>query len=111
MKEAIALYADGEISRFVMPEDELTTLQQIVGGWVQCVPLADNLTLWCNDEGKLMGLPHNPLAQHIWNRFVGGETDFIVGNVVLFGDADENGDSLGLSKPLANLIMGMLLQE
>jgi hypothetical protein len=44
--------------------------------------------MWCNEEGKLTGLPVNPVATAMWTRYF-GETDVIVGNVVFTGGADE----------------------
>lgn len=110
-KIALALYVDGEISRFAIQDDELEVLQGIVGGWVQCIGLRPDLTLWCNDDGKLMQLPHNPLAQAVWDKYIGQGTDVIVGNVVLLGGVDEEGETLGIGQDLAGLITSMLIDE
>ncbi len=38
----------------------LETMQQLVGGLIQTLyPFDDSVALVCNDEGKLMNLPHN----------------------------------------------------
>ena len=110
-KIALALYTDGEISRFAIQEDELEVLQGIVGGWVQCVTLRPDLSLWCNDEGKLLQLPPNPLAQAVWDKHFGEGTDVIVGNVVLLGGSDDDGETLGIAPDLAGSIVSMLLDE
>jgi hypothetical protein len=113
--KAIAIYADGpwseqyEVGRKSGPvkavtpvqvidlaDDELTLLQSIVDGYVQAVDLTESVTLWCNEEGKLNGLPLNPIATSLWiGQF--GETDIIVGNVVLTGGSDEEGEILPLT--------------
>jgi hypothetical protein len=110
MTKAVAIYADGpwadqhEVGhksgpvRFVTPvqvldltEDALTKMQAVVDGWVQCVDLTEDVSLWCNEEGKMVGLPVNPVGTSVWVHQY-GETDIIVGNIVLTGGADEEGE-------------------
>lgn len=80
-------------------ENEYKFLSAAVGGYIQAVPLQDpvgELTMWLNEEGKLDGLPENMAATWLWGRSYGA-TDVMVGNVVLSGGVDENGETLGLS--------------
>lgn len=35
----------------------LEALQQAVGGYIEVVPLTEQLCMICNEEGKLLGLP------------------------------------------------------
>ena len=74
---------------------ELETLQDAVGGLIQAVDLTPSLTMWCNEEGKLIGLPVNPVATAMWTRYF-GETDVIVGNVIFTGGCDEDGNTTSL---------------
>lgn len=37
--------------------DTLEALQQAVGGYIEVVPLTEQLCVICNEEGKLLGLP------------------------------------------------------
>lgn len=76
-------------------DPNLENLQEAVGGLIQAVDLSSNLTMWCNEEGKLNGLPVNPVATAMWTRYF-GETDVIVGNVVFTGGSDEEGETTGL---------------
>lgn len=78
-------------------EDSLSKLQDAVGGWVQAIDLSDTLSMWCNEEGKLINLPHNPYAQVIWDEVFGAQTDYIVGDVVFTGGTDDEGYTLGIS--------------
>ena len=60
---------------------ELHEMQEIVGGYIQCVNIIDNILCVCNEEGKLMGLPPNFMFNGdmiVGNVFfcVGGEEDF-----------------------------------
>ena len=73
----------------------LETLQEAVGGLIQAVDLRPTLTMWCNEEGKLTGLPINPVATAMWTRYF-GETDVIVGDVVFTGGCDEEGETTAL---------------
>ena len=40
-------------------DSSLKSMQEIVGGLIQPVYLADSVILVCNDEGKMMNLPAN----------------------------------------------------
>jgi hypothetical protein len=76
--------------------ESLKTLQQGVDGYVEAIDLDDALTMWLNEEGKLLHLPHNPRAQALWDRAFGAGTDITVGPVVLTGGVNEEGDTLPL---------------
>jgi hypothetical protein len=52
--------------------------------------------LWVNEEGKLDNLPQNPIGTSLWVDEY-GYTDVIVGNIIITGGTDENGETLGLS--------------
>lgn len=88
---------------------DLKTLQEIVEGYIETVPtvLAEGwsheanvgTTLIVNEEGKLLGLPVNPLATDISALY----NDVIVGNAILMGTMDE--DFIGLTKEAAENIV------
>ena len=40
-------------------ENTLEAFQKAVGGFIEAVTLASDLVLICNEEGRLMELPHN----------------------------------------------------
>ena len=42
----------------------LEPLQEAVGGLIDCVRIARNIDLWCNDEGKLLELKPTILMTH-----------------------------------------------
>ena len=56
-------------------DNTLESFQSAVGGYIECVQLAPDVVLICNEEGKLLGLPFNV---HI-------RGDDIVGSVVVVG--------------------------
>jgi len=70
-------------------------LNAAVGGYLEGVPTRDasgaldeGYTAYCNEEGKLKRLPHNPAA----TRFTRIAGDVLVGPVVIVGPPDDEGD-------------------
>lgn len=98
MKTALRINTDFTTEILDLENDSLEKLQGAVGGLVQAVDLRDDLTLWCNEEGKLMGLTPNVIGTHMWERHF-GMTDMIMGDVVFTGGTDDEGDNLGLPFP------------
>lgn len=97
MNRAVKITTQGECTPFDLNTNELEQLQTAVGGYVQAINLSDDITLWCNEEGKIMNLPHNRIAQVLWDKVFGAETDYIVGDIVLTGGTDNEGKTVGLS--------------
>jgi hypothetical protein len=88
---AIQITTDGKIVK-MKARPTLAELHEAVGGYIEYVPImewAKRLTgcthMYCNDEGKLMGLPLNHLA----TEMMLSDNDVIVGNVVLMTDDDD----------------------
>lgn len=99
----VTIAADGTIA--VEPLDRapsLERLQKIVGGYVEMVPGFDRMVengvrtrvvVFCNEEGKLDGLPPNPTATKMWIDSAGRQgipvDDLLCGTVVvLSGDSE-----------------------
>ena len=97
MTKALQVTTAGVVTELDLSEDSLATLQNGVGGWVQAIDLTTSMTMWCNEEGKLNGLPHNPFAQKLWDVALGADTDYIVGDVVFTGTPDEEGYTTGIT--------------
>jgi hypothetical protein len=73
----------------------LSTMQKLVGGYIQCLPIAPGIDLWLNEEGRLQGMAPNVVVP------VPGRGDFtIVGPCFIAGNTDQ-GDSRGLTGPEA----------
>lgn len=103
-KRAIRITTAGEVSELDLSIDSLSVLQDGVGGWIEAVDLARDMTLWCNEEGKMNGLPHNPFAQFMWDKVFGAHTDYIVGDIVLTGGTDDEGSTMGLTDEQVGII-------
>ena len=53
-----------------------------MGGYIQLIPLQDNLVMVINEKGKLLSLHRNDKATELAN-FHPDFDDYIVGNVVI----------------------------
>lgn len=83
-------------------DGELNALQAAVGGWIEPVPTDESVTMWVNEEGKLMGLPINRLAMDVWLRWdvhrcqlLAGE--WLAGSCVVTGGVDRHGNTLDIT--------------
>lgn len=59
--------------------NDLKTMQDIVGGWIEAISPADGIVIICNEEGKLLGLPKNMKIPH----------DELVGTIIVCGTDDD----------------------
>ena len=78
----------GENTKITDIENDLQSLQNLVGGYIEALPLTKDVLLMCNEEGKLKGLPVN------FNIVINGKIESIVGNVFFVGKNDSDFDSL-----------------
>lgn len=67
-------------------DTDLATLQGLVGGLIEPVPVAPGVHLWVNEEGTPLGLPFNLEASRISGRFLRG-------TVVMLGQDDDGNDA------------------
>lgn len=113
MKTAIKLTTEGIASLIDLSADsnELLTLQVAVGGLIEAKTLKDGYTLIMNEEGKLEQLAINHRATEIWLANFPNFPDVIVGNVVIAGGYDEDGEQLGLDSKYANKLLDLFSQE
>jgi hypothetical protein len=107
MKLAIKLTAEGDASIIDLMADsnELLTLQMAVGGLIEAKTLESGYTLIMNEDGKLMQLPINERATEIWLANFPNFPDVIVGDVVIAGACDDEGEQLGLDKDYADRLL------
>lgn len=108
-KKVVIIPAEGEpyIQEIKGKTVDYETLSQGVGGWIECVGLDINLDLWVNEEGKLNGLPINPVATLLWEKYL-GKTDIIVGDAVITAGSDNEGETLGFDENDAESFTAML---
>ena len=70
-------------------------LSNAVGGMIECVSLKD-ADLWCNENGIAEGLELNMIASAIYSEAFNASNP-ILGNVIITGSVDEEGETLGLT--------------
>lgn len=98
--KAVVITTEGEKSVVTFTiGDSYKILSDTVGGMIECVSLSENEDMWCNDNGIAEGKPLNLIASAIYSEtFNAGNP--ILGNVIITGGADEEGETLGLSDEL-----------
>lgn len=98
--DVVTIEVDGTIKPETI-ESGCEPLQQRVGGWIEAVAVAGNpadVTLWVNEEGKLIGLPVNELGTQLWYLLspqMDG-LDVLCGPVVVTGGCDSEGNTLSI---------------
>ena len=80
-------------------DGSLASLQQLVDGYIECIPLRDDLVLIVNEEGKLRGLAPNFRIGH------GVTLDIIVGEAIVIGIQGEELVDLPISFKMWKQIM------
>ena len=45
--------------REIIVPNELKPLQELVGGYIESVTMAEDAAILCNEEGKVIGMPYN----------------------------------------------------
>lgn len=80
---------------------ELERLQTLVVGRIQAAPargqFEHSISAFCNEEGKIKGLPVNPCATELLGI---GEWDVIAGPAVILGPVDEEGETMAVDEAL-----------
>ena len=88
----------GKEPRTMIVPNKLKMLQDLVGGYIETLKIADNVVMIFNEEGKLLDLEPN--------FFVGAIGDVILGPVVF---CEEDGEEFSsLSDNVIELLSGIL---
>ena len=100
MRKALKVNVHQEVTVLDLdaPEGSLQVLQSGVGGWIEQVTITPELTMFVNEEGK-MEFPAivNAYANAMFAKRFGAGIDTIVGDVVLTGGMDDEGETVGLT--------------
>lgn len=80
--------------------------QAAVDGWIEAVDVpSPGVTIYVNEEGVLRHLPFNSRASFLWWFHVpGAHQAMLVGNAVIVGLPDENGDSTDMPREVVDLL-------
>lgn len=93
---AMKITPSGETEVIDMTGKEVGVLQEAVGGWIEGISLAENVMIWCNEDGHQSKMLRNSFAEMIWDAYLDRKNP-IVGTVVLTGGVDEKGDLFSLT--------------
>lgn len=78
--------------REIIIPNKLETLQQLVGGYIESVTIAEDACILCNEEGRIRGMEHNC-------KYLG--IDFC-GPILIVGTAGEDFSDAPMSVTMAN---------
>lgn len=111
MREAIIVHATPNTAEVVtLPTEEYDYIKGVIGGWLEAVRL-DGATMYLNEEGKLLGLPPNEAATALCRMAQSiSPYDHIVGDVVLVGEPDRQGNDTGLKAEVQDRLLARLLE-
>lgn len=84
----------------------LDDYQAAVDGWIEAVDIPGlGITIYVNEEGLLRRLPFSPRASFLWWYHVpGAHQAMLVGNAVIVGLHDENGESADVPQEVVDLL-------
>lgn len=101
----------GRKAQVVEQDWNLAALQEAVGGFIESVvcPWPD-ASLYVNEEGKLNGLPPNPVASAMAHQ-VEGFDDVLVGPAVLIGFDPGSGEEIDLPMSIVEEVTGAEPEE
>lgn len=107
--DALLIEPDGTIVEVSGLNGE--TISNAVGGFFQIIPVHNfgNLSMYVNEEGKLMGLPFNPYATGIVGPRNLLPGDYIAGNLWISGPVDNEGYETQISDDDAAAIKQFVL--
>lgn len=100
MAKGIVIKSDGQIAYIdvdTSKDSGLAALQEAVGGWIELIHITEEVIAYLNEEGKQEELPFNELATDLCEHFKVGlmPGDYIVGNMVLLGSLNKDGENDG----------------
>lgn len=78
-------------------DGNLKSLQNAVGGYIECLGLNQDVHAYLDEEGKLKGKEPNAKATMLCRKLEIGlmSGDYIAGDMILLGSFDSNGDDDG----------------
>lgn len=107
MERVIHISTDNKIEVMEVEQIEYDTLYEAVNGLVELVSINEDIDMWLNEEGKVNGLEPNIIASLLYNK-VFPNFDVIMGDVVITGGADEEGNTVGLSDQSIQDVMALI---
>lgn len=98
MPRGLLIDPDGSHKLLDLPDDDhgmAEAIHQALNGYIEYVGMPNGLSMFCNEHGKIEGLPVNPRATRLSGLF---PIDVIAGPVVILGEIDRmTGETRGLT--------------
>lgn len=107
--EAIIINPNDTFEIKVIDQDLRTMREQIGGGYLEVAANEDQVTIWCDEEGKVHGQPLNRLATYAWWKlqpYMEG-VDHLRGIVMILGGVDGNGDCYSVHPEVKRLVQAL----
>jgi hypothetical protein len=82
----VVIIEPGEPSYQKTIPNTLEAFQDIVGGYIEVVPLPGNIRMIVNEEGKLLSLPKNKAATELYRKI----SDYIAGTAIITATRGED---------------------
>lgn len=103
--KAIKVEPSGKVSRIEI--NSYDDLNKAVGGYIEHFMFGEDHSAYVNEEGKIIGLPENFLATQLCEEYQVGlhRDDVIVGNMVILGPVDEEGEDTDINEALAKKLL------
>ena len=86
----VVIIEPGKPSYLKTIPNTLEAFQDIVGGYIEVVPLYGNIRMIVNEEGKLLSLPKNKAATELYHKI----SDYIAGTAIITATRGEDFVSL-----------------
>lgn len=87
----------GKKPEVVEIKGDLSSMQALVGGYIECVGMEDKIDLWVNEEGLLLEMP--------FNRCVNGH---YLHGTIFAASHDGEGNTVGLNERQIKKVMSYL---
>ena len=107
MEKVISITTDNIVEVKEVESIEYETLSTAVNGMIELVSISEDIDMWLNEEGKLIGLEPNVIATMLFYKAF-SQFDIVMGNVIITGGSDDEGNTIGLSDASIIDIMTML---
>ena len=95
----VLIIRPGERPERAVIDNTLRAEQEVVGGFIEALPLVDGTHVYCNEEGGYKGLEHNRtfLMRDISEYGDSDPAAFLSGNIIICGSDMETGEDRSLT--------------
>jgi len=107
MEKVLYISTDNRVEIQEVESIEYETLSTAVNGMIELVSINEDIDMWLNEEGKIIGLEPNIVATMLFYKAF-SQFDIVMGDVIITGGSDDEGNTVGLSDASIIDIFAML---